>query len=133
MLLFAALVGVEQLLTPPQGTLDRAVSDLLVIFSLLVTILGGLYVWDLRATLVASRGCAKRIIDPIPDPEDILADAKRDPTRHQFFPWAITIILYAGLGLIATHFGIPLWAAILVPVVLLFLTRWLGEVLGRKD
>ncbi len=132
LLLLAALVSVGQLMTPTGGTLDPRVGYLLAAFSLLVTVLGALYVWDLRVTLVASRGRAKRIIDPIVDPEAILVDATRDPERHGFFPWAITLVLFVGFGSVIAHFGVPLCFTVAVPLVCFIVTPRLGEVLGRE-
>ncbi|HYL20984.1 MAG TPA: hypothetical protein VEU74_04420 [Gemmatimonadales bacterium] len=128
--LLAALVGVGHLKSlSPDGLPPATVGYTLALLGLLVTFLGALYVWDLSNTLVESRARARRIIAPLDDPEQLLVDATREPRRHWIFPWVISGVLFAGLGVAAWLLTVPLCVVIAAPAISWLLAPMVGRAL----
>ena len=116
LLLLGAVVAVANLLgykrEPPAHT---GVVVPLSLLSVAVVLLGAGYVWDLYRTLVRSRERAAWIVRDLIDPA--FDDPKRGGARHAIFPFAITAILFVGLGIVLYHLSTLNRLAIVAGVV----------------
>lgn len=126
LLLLGAVVAVAHLLgytrEPPSHV---TVVVPLSVMSAAVVLLGAAYVWDLYRTLVRSRKRAALIVRDLLD--TAFDDPKRTSERDSIFPFAITAILFVGLGIVLRFLNTLSCAVVVVGVTVWVLLAVFGH------